>query len=92
MSEKEVVLAAIEAAITLNSEVGRSSKTLDVLTKAIAEEKWRPVFETFCSQILAVIHGCFSNFSTVMPHLAKTRAHKAFHQARLETLVGGLKF
>ena len=86
MSEKEVVLTAIDSAMTLNSEVGASNESLNALVKAVAEEKWRPAFEKFCTEITAAVHGCFSHFSTVMPHLAKVRAHKEFHQARLDVM------
>ncbi len=86
MNENGTVLAAFEAVIALNREAGVSNESLNTLLKVVAEERGKAAFEKFCRDIMACVHGCFSHFSEVMPHLAKTRAHRDFHQARLQTI------
>ena len=86
MTEKAAVLAAVEAVVTLNTKAGVNSKSLEALVKAVAEERGKDAFDMFCKELMGCIHGCFGHFSKVMPHLAKIRAHRDFHQARLQII------
>ncbi len=85
-TEREVVLRAIQAVMTLNNEAGTSNDSLAALLKVSEVERDRPSFDKFCRDVMASIHKCFTHFSTIMPQLAKVRAHRDFHQARLEFL------
>ncbi len=83
MTEKEAVLEALEAVVALNIKAGVSNKSLEALGKAVAEESGRAAFDKFCKELMGCIHGCFGHFSK---SLAKIRAHRDFHQARLQTI------
>ena len=85
-SEKEAVLAAINSVIALNREAGASSDSLTNVLKTASEEKTKALFEKFCNDIMKCIQGCFQHFGSVLPSLAKVRAHRDFHQARLQAI------
>ena len=88
MGDREEVLSAIDAVIALNREAGVDSKSLNAVVKAASETNAKAHFDKFCSQIVAAIHKCFVHSSSVLPQLAKTRAHRDFHQARLSYIPG----
>ena len=85
MSERETVLSAIEAVILLNEEAGVNNESL-ALVRAVSEGRQKVDFDLFCKDIMTCIHGCFCHFTRVLPHLAKERAHRDFHQARLKSI------
>jgi hypothetical protein len=78
-------LSAINAVVVLNNEAGTSNDSLTALVKA-SEEGENAVFEKFCKDIMTCIHDCFRHFRSVLPHLAKVRAHRDFHQARITNI------
>ena len=65
-----------------------SNATLNDLLKVVLEEKGKAAFDKFCKDIMACIHECFSHFRSIMPQLAKVRAHRDFHLARVQTIPG----
>lgn len=82
MSEREAVFHAIKNVIELNKEAGTSSDSLTSILVAANVDG----LEKFCTELLAPIKGCFDHFKKVKPHLAKMRAHRDFHQARIGSL------
>ncbi len=86
VSEKEAVLAAINSVITLNREAGVSVDSLANMLRIASEERTKVLFVKFCKDIASCIHHCFQHFSSVMPSLAKVRAHREFHQKRLQEI------
>lgn len=85
-SEKEAVLAAIYSVIALNEEAGVSSDSLSNVLETASQEKTKALFHKFSNDIMKLIHDCFQHFGSVLPSLAKVRAHKDFHQARLQAI------
>ena len=86
VSERDTVLRAINAVVRLNTDAGTSCESLSAVLKLASEERRRHAFDKFCCEIMATIHGCFIHFGKVQPHLAKTRAHRDFHLARLNKI------
>ena len=82
MCEKEAVLSALNAIIALNGEAGASNGMLT----GVLEGRGKAAFDCFCRDIMSCIHGCFRHFNKVLPQLAKTRTHRDFYQARLQTI------
>lgn len=85
-SESEAVHSAIDAVILLNKEAGTSNESLTTLLKVVSKDRGKAAFDKFCRDIMACIQGCFSHFSKVLPHLAKIRAHRDFHQVRMKSI------
>ena len=86
MSETSRVLAAIEAVVALNVEAGVPSDSLNRIARYAATDGGKEVFRGFSRELVGKIHLCFQHFSQVMPQLAKGRAHRDFHQARLKDI------
>ena len=86
MCEKEAVLSALNAIMALNGEAGASNDSLEAMLTGVLEGRGKAAFDCFCRDIMSCIHGCFRHFNKVLPQLAKTRAHRDFHQARLQTI------
>ena len=78
---KGIVLSAIQTVVELNGEAGASNESLNALLRAVSEEKGKPAFHKFFMDIMALVHRCFTHFSSVMPKLAKARTYRDFHQA-----------
>ncbi len=85
MSDRETVLSAIESVMFLNEEAGVNNESL-VLVRAVSEGRQKADFDLFCKDIMMCIHKSFRHFERVLPHLAKERAHRDFHQARLKSI------
>ena len=84
--EERTVLSAIREVQKLNSEAGASNDSLNALLRAVCEERGKAAFRKFSIKVMSIVHECFTHFSSVLPKLAKVRAHRDFHQARLQSI------
>ena len=84
--EVELVLSSIKAVLVLNEGVGASNISLNRILEAAKLDSSKSLFENFCEHLVSAISKCFAHFSRVRPHLAKVRAHRDFHQTRMEVL------
>ncbi len=69
--------------IFLNEEAGVNNESLVyILVRAVSEGRQKADFDLF----MTCIRKYFRHFERVLPHLAKEKAHRDFHQARLKSI------
>ncbi len=81
----ETVISAIPTGTDLNKEAGVCNKEAGVCNKSLTNlldisstEEHKNLFNSFCKELMCIIHGCFDHFHRIFPPLAKMRAHRDF--------------